>query len=534
MQVSSSPEITIEKTDSVDPVEAEQELTYHVWVNNSATANANATDVVITEMYDANVTFIDASPMPSSGTTIWDIPRVNVSESKHIVIRVHVESVKNGTTLLNTVHVTCSDGVEDTAQENTTVVSRPNISIIKQVSPATVEKQGHLVYTIRVNNTGTAPATDVVVSETYDPHVRFSTASPMPNNTANTTWNLDVLPAGDQFTITVHADVLSGAQEGDTLHNRVDVTCDEGLSDRAWANATVSAQPPDTHKVFHGVVHNVTYFQGHGEYVLHFITANTTITLDATDFPQDGASGINHTYYRVYKWMKSTGTWRMLFNWQEYGVWNPHPPYDPIDLASLGAAYGYNPCGKYEIEFYSVDMAGTTEVVEWNDVYVDCDVPQSQVHALPSRWHGTTLNVTAAAQDDGGVASVTLYYRYSEDNASWGSWLPYGTATDTYAWSFGSPNGTGYYQFYSVAEDYVGHREPLPMEGTTPDATCWIVHDPWDVNGDGSVNVSDVLLVLDHWGETPSSPGWDAAVDVNQDDVINISDVIVILDHWTG
>ena len=53
-----------------------------------------------------------------------------------------------------------------------------------------------------------------------------------------------------------------------------------------------------------------------------------------------------------------------------------------------------------------------------------------------------------------------------------------------------------------------------------------------DVNGDGRVNVLDMIRIGMHWGET-GSPGW-IPEDVNQDGVINVLDMILVGMNWTG
>ena len=53
-----------------------------------------------------------------------------------------------------------------------------------------------------------------------------------------------------------------------------------------------------------------------------------------------------------------------------------------------------------------------------------------------------------------------------------------------------------------------------------------------DVNGDGYVNVQDLVLIGQHWGET-GTPGW-IPEDVKADGVINVQDMVVVGQHWTG
>jgi outer membrane protein assembly factor BamB len=52
----------------------------------------------------------------------------------------------------------------------------------------------------------------------------------------------------------------------------------------------------------------------------------------------------------------------------------------------------------------------------------------------------------------------------------------------------------------------------------------------WDVNRDGQVNVFDMVLVGNHFGET-GTPGW-IPEDVNSDGVIDVFDIIVIGNHF--
>ncbi|HIE31699.1 MAG TPA: tandem-95 repeat protein [Methanosarcinales archaeon] len=62
-------------------------------------------------------------------------------------------------------------------------------------------------------------------------------------------------------------------------------------------------------------------------------------------------------------------------------------------------------------------------------------------------------------------------------------------------------------------------------DGTVTITTCI-----GDVNGDGNVNVLDMIRVGQHWGET-GTPGW-IPEDVNKDGEINVLDMIVIGQHW--
>ena len=49
---------------------------------------------------------------------------------------------------------------------------------------------------------------------------------------------------------------------------------------------------------------------------------------------------------------------------------------------------------------------------------------------------------------------------------------------------------------------------------------------PADINGDGSVNVTDLLIVLDQWGNT------DSPADVNSDGTVDVNDLLMLIGAW--
>lgn len=49
-----------------------------------------------------------------------------------------------------------------------------------------------------------------------------------------------------------------------------------------------------------------------------------------------------------------------------------------------------------------------------------------------------------------------------------------------------------------------------------------------DVNGDGIVDISDVVVWAGAFGSQPGDPNWNADTDLRLDDLIDIFDVIII------
>ena len=103
----------------------------------------------------------------------------------------------------------------------------------------------------------------------------------------------------------------------------------------------------------------------------------------------------------------------------------------------------------------------------WVAKVLDNDLPPahgaSQISDIYPYEQPSIFTVEGNAEASIGLTSLSLYYRYSEDNSSWSEWESYGTDTDDsdgWLWEFNSPDGPGYYQFYSIRNvEYKSHIE---------------------------------------------------------------------------
>jgi hypothetical protein len=77
----------------------------------------------------------------------------------------------------------------------------------------------------------------------------------------------------------------------------------------------------------------------------------------------------------------------------------------------------------------------------------------------------------------------------------------------------------------------VGNKNGQAVAITVTDGSVTVAPD-WDVNLDLSVNVLDMTLVGQHWGET-GALHW-IREDVARDGAINVLDMILIGQYWTG
>lgn len=354
--VQSSPHLIIEKTDYPDPVEAGNQLTYTINVTNDG--NENAYDVIVTDVFDAllNITYTDGGTINGNEIT-WNAPLLRAGESIQLTIIATVKYIDYEATIQNYVDATCNKSYAEYTETTTITpppyMGQPILEIIKDDVDDPVLVNEQITYKITVKNIGDGDATNVIVKDLLG-NLTFISASPAPVSINNNSieWHFDSLAVGEIVELTVYAKASSAG----IYNNTAIVTCGEGVYDEDIENTTVveDNEPPHTWKVFHGKVENVSIW---GIYILHYIPESTYITLATQDYPLEINSGVNITYYRIWKWDDNASKWKLIFDWKEYNN-------EKIYLYNLA---GY---GKYEIEFYSIDRDGNKEEMEWNDVYV--------------------------------------------------------------------------------------------------------------------------------------------------------------------
>lgn len=244
-----------------------------------------------------------------------------------------------------------------------------------------------------------------------------------------------------------------------------------------------------------------------------WITNHTNIS-----FSVDNDEHLNATYYRLWYddcWHPLPGTGLGIHD--NFSLFQEN-----ITLASLPWADD----GGYYIEYYSDTTDGSIENVHNTSFRADNTPPTSQV-SLSSYLTAENITITAVGEDAGcGVANISLYYRYSQDNASWGAWQQvdtYWTSDVTCTFSF--PDGVGYYQFASRSSDHLGNREPMLV---SPEVSCRYFSP--DVNQDGAINVLDFVCVASHWLEAPRDGTHH--LDLNGDGRLDLLDLVLLSSYW--
>lgn len=54
-----------------------------------------------------------------------------------------------------------------------------------------------------------------------------------------------------------------------------------------------------------------------------------------------------------------------------------------------------------------------------------------------------------------------------------------------------------------------------------------VIYNPADINEDGMVGITDLLLIIDQWGQ------MNVPADINNDGIVNVSDLLMLIDNWS-
>ncbi|MGB7001803.1 MAG: NosD domain-containing protein, partial [Halobacteriota archaeon] len=114
----------------------------------------------------------------------------------------------------------------------------------KTDDPDPVQAGGTLNYSISVSNKGYVNALAVTVTEIYDVNVTFDSAIPAPS-LGNDMWIFPALNANETKRINISVTVNPLTAMGTVLHNTVNVSCAEGVTDTDTEATTVFSEEPN-------------------------------------------------------------------------------------------------------------------------------------------------------------------------------------------------------------------------------------------------------------------------------------------------
>ena len=240
-------QLVIAKSDSPDPVEAGNRITYTIAYSN--TGPSMAADVVITDTIPLSTTFVSASGGGSESgqapaVVTWNIGTVLPGASGSVAMVVETTiPLPSGTVITNTAHGVAANAPSAADTTTTTVTSTPIISLSKSDAPDPVQPGATLSYTLTYTNTGNANATGVVITDFIPISTTFlnagggGTFDPL---SGAVTWNIGTVTAAasDSVTLCVQVDSPLAAT---VISNTASIVSDETLPVTASAQTRVVA-----------------------------------------------------------------------------------------------------------------------------------------------------------------------------------------------------------------------------------------------------------------------------------------------------
>ncbi len=177
-----------------------------------------------------------------------------------------------------------------------------------------------------------------------------------------------------------------------------------------------------------------------------------------------------------------------------------------------GCARFYNPTG------IAADTMGNLYVADVSNDRVSKGTPVyatiTTSSPLPWGWVGTPYNQTLTAT--GGMTPYTW--------SIYGSSLPSGLSLDASGVISGTPD--------------TATTASFTVQVTGSDGLCsaktfsLTIQIPCDVNGDGSVDVVDLLYFVDAFGSLTGDPNYNPACDFNSDGSVDVVDLLIFVDYF--
>jgi uncharacterized repeat protein (TIGR01451 family) len=239
-----SADLSITKTDNLDPVTVGDTVTYTITLTNNGPDSAD--NVIVNDTFSGAAVSV-ISVTPSQGGCIafpCNLGAIPFPGSASITVMVTANAA--GVIINNAdVFATTADpnGANNTAMQPTGVNPLPSADLVmsKTVSNPTPSENDTITYTLVVSNIGPAAATGVQITDTWPGGVTYqSDDSGGTYNSGTGLWDVGILATGANATLNITATVNVGAT-GSTIPNTAAITA-AGQADPDGSNnsATVN------------------------------------------------------------------------------------------------------------------------------------------------------------------------------------------------------------------------------------------------------------------------------------------------------
>lgn len=211
--------LTLTKTDSPDPSNVGDTLTYTILVTN--TGPSTATNVVVSDTLPAGLTFVDVqttagTASEASGVITALVGTLAPNASATITVETTIDSTFAGSTIPNSATAQADEAPQVTANAETTVNPQVDLSITKTDDVDPVNRGDQLTYTLQIANAGPSGATNVEVVDTLPAGVTFvsatgGTVTPPSGGGSDVIVAVGNIASGGSATVTITVNVSQSA-----------------------------------------------------------------------------------------------------------------------------------------------------------------------------------------------------------------------------------------------------------------------------------------------------------------------------------
>jgi len=426
------------------------------------------------------------------------------------------------------------------------------VDLMTQIGGGQARRGFNKNYGINYSNIGNAKASNITVEETLPPQVYYVSSSPPGNLSGNKVqWDFDSLAAGESGNVSVTVYIPGPTPQGTILHatsnisttdDDVDLTNNPSeVSDPvvgSWDPNDKMVQPTgkgDKGYIAEGqILHYTIFFENDTTATAEAINIVVVDTLDPNlNWNSLRFGPMSHPDKCSTSFDPVTGVITLECD----SIMLPPDTLPPtgegwftFSIAPQYLQHGSQIKNRASIQFdfnpWMYAPMDSSYIINTMDEYP----PNSRVTPLWDTVVSLDFEVNWRGSDDslGFGCGIKDYIVYVSDNGEpYQIWIA--DTSDTFATFHGQLAHT--YCFYSIAEDSLGNIEDAPL---TPDACTRTPTPPYlrgDANGDGVINVSDVVYLINYLFINGPAPVPLEAGDVNCDGTINVADVVYLINY---
>jgi uncharacterized repeat protein (TIGR01451 family) len=234
-RVSGRAVLSVAKSVSVSEALPGEAILYAISYRNGG--NGPASQVTITDQLPPGLTFASATDGGtfSDGIIKWDLGILPAGASGEVQLSVRVaDDVTPGTSISNVAVIDCleTDPIVSTPA-TITVKGRPSLKVEKDGGPNPVFAGDEITYTISYENTGLAPAENVILTDPLPQLTSFVLASnggSFDANAKSVIWPIGRLEPGDKGSVQLVLKVDPDTPDGMVIRNISSIRSDEGIT----------------------------------------------------------------------------------------------------------------------------------------------------------------------------------------------------------------------------------------------------------------------------------------------------------------